>query len=331
MTKPRIVFSHMAKTGGTALLYHFRQSLGPEAVLMHGPHTRVMSFFADELQTEELSIEQRQAASIVQGHGVTEQTLGLLGDPGFKLMVVLRAPVGLTRSRFNHRVKGLQRRGISLDGAGFLKTYERNGLAGALVRLFPTFVDDGGASGLEQALSVLRKFEYVYTTENLNAQARPMMRLHGLPEEIERKRVAGTSKLELDVSDRAILAENEVDQALFEATNHVVGGDGSTHNALGFDAAARADAYARVSAAQPNGEQLRTICYEKTANALCQELKGEAALLKIEVAPDTVRILHLDRFSKILRSRFENISGQYNEAQASASAQHAAKWMRRHG
>lgn len=296
----KIVFPHIAKTGGTALLYHFRRNLGDERMFVYGPHSRCTRFFAGLPQLEELSLEERGRCGVVQGHGVDEQTLGLLNDPSFKLMVVLRSPVPLTRSRFNQRFIGNKRRGKGIDAEKFMQNSASNIIAKRMIDLFPSFVDPDARSHAEEAISVLRKFDYVYTTEQLAAQAAPMMRVHGLPETIEHRRVAGEEKLELNVSDEQIMSQNAVDQEVFETFNHVVGGDGSSHNAAGLDSKGRATVLKRIKAPAANADGLRRFCYDELARAMCRDLQVEAALAKIELDPGSVAIADIAAFQTIL-------------------------------
>ena len=325
----KIIFPHLAKTGGTAMLYHFRKSIGDDKVVSFGPHSRCQRFFADQHQLEELPAEDRAKTQVVQGHGVDENTFALLGDPSFQLMVVLRGVVPLVRSRYNQRNIGAVKRGTTIDSKRFMESYRDNAVATALIELFPTFVDDPQADLKAQTVSLLRKFDFVYTTEQLGQQTVPMMQAHGLPTEIARRRVAGEAKVHLDVTDEDILARNAVDQAVFEAANQQLGGDGFGHNPFGFDPDGRAAALDRIMARRSDPETMRQTCYEELARALCKDLHGEAAMKKLEVHGDRVALADPAAFKPILERHLSEKLPGYSDAAREISAKKAQKWASR--
>ena len=311
------------------MLYHFRQALGDDKVLSFGPHSRCQRFFADQPQLEELDDATRAATQVVQGHGVTEDTIALLNDPSYRLMVVLRGVVPLVRSRYNQRNIGATRRGDTITAEKFMRKYRQNAVTTALIQIFPEFVDDPDAPLKEQGISLLRKFDYVYTTEMLGQQTVPMMRAHGMPTEIARRRVAGEARIELDASDEDILAASPVDQALFEIANRQMDTDGLYHNPFGFDATGRAAAVDRIMSRRPDPGTLRTTCYEELALALCKDLHAEAAMVKLAFDGSDVALDDPGAFQAVLERTFAEKQTDYSANARAISAERAAKWTQR--
>ncbi len=325
----KIVFPHIAKTGGTALLYHFRQNLGEDRIFVYGPHSRCTRFFADQRQLEELEPIEREKCSVVQGHGVTEMTLGLLNDSKFKLMIVLREPVALTRSRFNQRTIGMRRRGSSVEPDTFMQENASNVMTERLLRLFPTFVDPTADADIEKVKSILRKFDYVYTTEKLDIQAARMMTAYDLPPDIEKRRVTGGEKVELGVTDEEIMSLNEDDQTVFEAFNREVDSDGDNYNALGFDKNGRDTVISNIVSKAPTGTELKEFCYDELAYGLTLDLQAEMALRKIECDPDSVAIVDLSLFEKILLRKWNETRITLPELALERSDERARRWVQR--
>ncbi|MEL6617693.1 MAG: hypothetical protein AAFP16_02370 [Pseudomonadota bacterium] len=324
---PKIIFPHLPKTGGTALLYHFQVALGAERVLTFGPHSRVRRFFSDRYQIEELDDEAKAQTCIIQGHGVDENTFPLLRDRQYKLMVVLRGAPGLVRSRFNQSSIGAKRRGGSRTPEQFWDNYADNAVSHAIVRMFPNFVDDPQASLGDRVISVLRKFDYVYTTEQLAAQSAAMMRFYGLPTDIAHRRVAGEKKLPLHLTDAEILARQHIDQDVFEKANTVITGDGRSHNPFGFDAEGRERAIAKISS--PSDADLRRNCYDELARALCANLCADAAMSKLALEQDQVPVKDKAEFAKIFIRHYLKKSGSYGKIAQQKSVDRARSWMAR--
>ncbi len=282
MTTPRILFSHIPKTGGTTLLSHFRGQFGEDAMCVLGPHNRCKRFFANTLQVEEMNQSQRAGYRVVQGHGVNDSSIDLMQDPQMRLMVVLREPVGLVRSRYNQRFSAAKRKDLEVTPEIFMNKNANNNTAHLVVKAFPALMDPGATTLLDQASSILRKFNYVFTTENMGAQLSPMLRAYGLSEKIERKRVA-EHKEPFPFSDADIKAANEVDQQLYDIFARPITSDGHSHNAGGFDAAGNKAVFDSIlQNHKRSAADWQQYCYDALADALCRELRGAAALTLLD-------------------------------------------------
>ncbi|WP_137702843.1 hypothetical protein [Marimonas lutisalis] len=318
-----LVFPHIPKTGGTTLLYHFRRNLGDNAILSYGQHNRVTRFFTNRPQLEEMSREDIDGLHVVQGHGVSSEVLPWLGDTAIKLLVVLRHPVGLTRSRFNHRKTNLAKRALEVSSDDFVRQDGENFFSSLLINKFAALADAGAQSPQDKVISILRKFDYVFTTEQLDAQVQGLMDELNLPHEMERRRVA-EQKATLELSDDEIAARHPLDLAMFEKANRVVSGEG-THNPFGFDAEGRARAMAALSAAQ-DGDAVR-LAYVDLAKAICHNLRAEAALAKLE-RPAPVALNDRALFQEILQEHWARMERGLSEERRKISADWREAWLK---
>lgn len=282
MTEIRILFPHIPKTGGTSLLYHFRRQLGDDRILILGPHARAQRFLGCQPQFEELTEKELAPIRVIQGHGVDQSAIPVLGAENLRLLVVLRHPLSLTRSRYNHMYNMMAGRQATLSSEEFKQRDPGDVMCRNLVGSFPEFVDpEAGDDLAEQAISVLKGFDYVLTTENMDRQVVPLSRAMGLDPTLERRRVA-ESRQELEESDDEILARNRNDLKLFGRCNHVLESDGRSHNALGYDPSIAQRAASRLQAPPPGSVERQRACYEALARGLAGSSQLAAALDWIE-------------------------------------------------
>lgn len=282
MTHPVLIFPHIPKTGGTTLLYHFREHMGEDAILKSGPNSRMRLFFDDKPQNEEADAEAQGKMRLIQGHGVTEASVQYAGDRDVRLMIVLRHPVSLTRSRFNQRQNAMKRRADTMTSEQFLKRLGSNFMTGLLVKKFAAFADADAQTDLDRALSILKKFDYVFTMESLDASVVGLMDRLELPTSMERRRVA-EAKVPLEADDDRLRALNADDLALYEAASQPVTTQDGRHNGLGFDAEGQARALEAIRArASGDKEQLRIEAYTELARIIAADLRAEAAFAKLD-------------------------------------------------
>jgi hypothetical protein len=321
---PPILFRHIAKTGGTAVLHHMRRGFGGAGVQVLGPHARVRLFFTGLPQPEDMDAQARARLRVVQGHGAGQGAVTWLGRRDLRLMVVLREPVSLTRSRYNQRVEGAAKKGLSVPSRRFLRKLAANPMCSRLVADFPALVDEGAGGLADQALSVLRKFDYVATTEGLSDQLQPMFARYGLPADMERRRVAG-QKAELEVGDDEIRALNTEDIRLYEAVQRgTAPASGDVINPLGQDAQAKARAMAALCAQPPEEDRDQAL-----AQALCQGLRAEAALAFLDRYPERVALPDPTRFCAVLEPMWQAKAAHLESRGQTSVLTRSAQLMRR--
>ncbi|MGL4320144.1 MAG: hypothetical protein ACRCS3_04710 [Paracoccaceae bacterium] len=318
-----MIFPHVPKTGGTTLFYHFRKALGDSAIYSYGAPNRPVRFLAGLPLLEEMSSAEIASLRLIQGHGVNERVLSRLSGQDIRLLTILRNPVSLVRSRFNHRTTALAKVGRTVSPTEFLDHLASNQVCQFFCNAFPALIDDPSESLAKQAIAILRKFHYVFVTEKLDSQTVGFMTDLGLPTQLEKRRVAETYHF-LDVPDEVIIEKNQHDMELFEAASRMAIGDG-VHNGLGFDAAGLAQARARIREEEP--EIAQQDCYNKLADSLCRELLAETGLAAISADRQRIALKSVDQFEEILRQKWAGHCITITPERAEISARNLRQWQ----
>lgn len=319
-----LVFPHIPKTGGTTLLYHFRKNLGDNNILSYGRHNQCVRFFENEPQLEEMLASDLSKLRIIQGHGVNDMMLPLLPNEKIKLMVVLRNPIGLTRSRYNHNKNSLADRGISVTSENFLASEKGDVISMLLLKKFNSFFDRSAKTRRDRVISILQKFDYVFTTEQLDAQVAGMLDQLSLPHELERRRIA-EKKAVLDVTDEELANANALDMELFETANQVLPPN-EHHNPFGFDEEGRDRVLRSLGDKLPPQETITADLYNWLADSLCRDLRAEAALAKM-AAGGPIALSDPEMFHGILKKTWAEAESNLTPERATISANNKARWL----
>lgn len=192
-----------------------------------------------------------------------------------------------------------------------------------LLGKFRSFIDPDAKTRHHRVISILRKFDYVMTTENLDRQVATLMSELSLPKELERRRVA-EKKVALEAEDSDIQAQNQLDIEVFEAANTVLT-DLERHNPFGFDAVGRAEAVARVVAASEPRKAVIASAYGDLAQSLCNDLRAEAALAKL-ASPQEIALDDPSGFREILAARWAEAQKNLTKRQHGISTQRLRQW-----
>jgi len=165
-------------------------------------------------------------------------------------------------------------------------------------------------------LSILSKFDYVFTTENLDKQIPGFLKTYGLPAMSERRRVS-SDKLELDLTDEEIIKDNGIDIDIFEAVNKVLDTPDS-HNGLTFDKAGKKAAIKKLSKRPKRNRKATLAIYQHLAKSLCGNLRAEAAIEKMTFGED-VKLNRPKLFKTILQDAFNERLEKMNPRQVKIS------------
>ena len=326
---PVLVFPHLAKTGGTTLLYHFRKHLGDEAICSVGPHNRMQQVLNGQTLFEDMTADDFAPIRLMQGHGVDDAAVAMLAKHrDIILVTVLRASVPLARSRFNHRTKELGKIATTAKNDGtlsleaFLKRHGKNPQARALKSAFSGLITTDRNNMDAKTRSLLKKFDHVLTTEQLDAQCVPIFDLLGLPPKMERRRVA-EDKVDLALSDEEIYDNHPVDNAIHAAANQVSPDPSGHHNPFGFDRAGRDAAFARLSV---DLDTYRARSYQKLAAHISERLMAEAALASMDAG--IAKLGAPDMFARILSRTWAKQKAQLSTTQLERSEVNQQRWAK---
>lgn len=208
---------HISKTGGTSILYNFRNHLDRDAFLNYGPTSNVARFLSGKPMFEEMPPSEHLKYQFMFGHGVHEGLLETLPHTDVTLFCVFRDPYMRLLSQFKHQTRMNARKGATLSSEVFLQQRQNNPSSHQLVAHFPTLAGQGDLR--TRAHNVLKHFRFVFSTDNLTEQSSGLFRLAGAPP-IKTKRRVYTESVELPgLSREDVYAANQVDYEINEAIN----------------------------------------------------------------------------------------------------------------
>lgn len=210
---------HIAKTGGTSILYNFRTNLAPEASFNYGHVSNVNRFLTGQPLLEDIAPNDLLNLKFIFGHGVHEGLLRTLPHPDLALFCVFRDPYLHMLSHFKHQTRMGANDGTSITPGKFLEQRSDNPASRFVVAHFPTLAGEGDLR--TQVLNVLKHFRFVLSTDNLTEQSVGLFRLAGVPPITSKRRVY-PEVIELPgLSREDVYAANAVDYEINQAINAI--------------------------------------------------------------------------------------------------------------
>lgn len=272
---------HFAKTGGTSLLAH-AVSQFPDRFAVHGygPRANAERLFNGERLIEEYDADELKRVRFVFGHGVNADVAALFPPERVRLFVVCRDPFTRFVSTYKHHLR-TDKAGKPLSPRAFLDRQTQDPFAEAVLRGFGAYAPDGQQAGEAALVETLRNFEFVLTTEHLDAQSADLFRAVDLPPLSTRKRQF-PDEPDLDgITSEEIHERNRIDTVVSRSANEAfakqAGAAGGTHNPFGFDATARQ----RFGDAARTG-MTREQRIERAYIALFDMLRGQDRLVSLQ-------------------------------------------------
>ncbi len=191
-----------------------------------------------------------------------------------------------------------------------------------LLQKFGALADPNVRSPRGRVVSILRKFDYVFTTESLDQQMQGLARDLTLLGPLERRRVA-EKKESLDLSNDEIEQRNPIDLELFEMANKKLDQQGR-HNPFGGGKAARVRAITQLQSSSMERSHERV--YQELSQALCQNLRAEAAIAKLNI-DSKIALRHPRKFQEVLKQNWETYAATLPAERVLISKNWLARWQ----
>ena len=280
--------ANLAKTAGSSLAGHAKSHLDEKQFFRFGRFSRVSRFLEGQPQLEDLPDDLRDEMVFVFGHGVQFSSTLLVPDRLPDLMIAIRHPVSLFRSRFFNHVKRAQKVGKTLsfeEWEGMPDTPNR--FCSFVVETFGDLGNESRDVSFDNVTKILKHFRYVFVTEQITDQVRAMWATLGLPEAMPRLRVT-PEKLRRetpDLDESSILKRHSIDLEIFELLNTDEwrkDAPSGVVNTVGFEEERLRAAMKSAREAAVSPEQQREQGYRDLVDQIIKDTQLEAALLKFE-------------------------------------------------
>lgn len=226
---------HIAKIGGTSILYNLSTHVDQDAYFNYGPHSNVARFFKGQPTLGEMEDKKLKKLKFVFGHGVNERLLRALPHKNLALFCVYWDPYEHMLSQYKHRIRMSALKGNSITVETFLERRQNNPASHFLVTHFPTLAGEGDLR--TRSHNVLKHFRFVLSTDNLTQQSVGLFRLAGVPPITAKRRVYPESVEIPGLSRDDVYAANAVDYEINQAINAIEQDpeQADTWNPIGYD------------------------------------------------------------------------------------------------
>ncbi|WP_262689756.1 hypothetical protein [Kordiimonas aestuarii] len=317
-----IVGYHVAKTGGTTVMHHIQNHLGPEAYFGYGQHPASERFFSGRPLWEELTQEERAPVKFVFGHHVNDYILaGLSGDKP-ALFTVLRDPFTHFVSQYKYHLSVIRGEGRHVGAREYFKEWQENRVSGELCKFFTHLYPEADAPvSEEKIIHILKQFRFLCATEKLTEHSAPISVELGIPPVEGRHRVS-TNKADLEgLTPEEVYERCPLDYKMHKAVLDGAGPDGTT-GPLAYDDAAFQDSLKRLSGSFTKAEQIR-MAYERLVHFFRHNDLMEAAQLHLALAKR-----NHPRYAPVIRSTPIPTRQRMKFAVARSEKEKAAVYMR---
>ena len=272
-----IIGYHVAKTGGTTIMHHMRDHLGEDAYYGYGNNGAMRDFFRGQPLWEELSADQRAPVKMIFGHGVRQNLLLGVKASEAGLFTSLREPFSHFVSRYNHRLKSLKLKGLSITPREFIEQQGDDAISKAIFKNFRKLCG-GQAFDKDSVFAVLRQFQFLCTTEQLTQQTEQLCENFGIPPVTGRFRVAANKVGIGDVSAEEIYDRFPTDRAIHEELT--AAGDVRRSGSLKYDETAFSESVTRINQRFSIEKEIKT-AYARLADFLVVQGALDAARLEL--------------------------------------------------
>lgn len=281
-----IVGYHVAKTGGTTVMHHILNHLGPEAYFGYGQHPASDRFFSGKPLWEELTAEDRKQVRFVFGHHVNDYLLAGLGKEKPALFTVLRDPFTHFVSQYKYHLTVIRGEGQHVGARDYFAKWQENRVSGELCKFFTHLYPEADAPASEAKIThILRQFRFLCATEKLTEHSAPISRELGIPPVEGRYRV---SKNEVDLeglTPEEVYERCLLDLKMHQAVMDGAGPDGTT-GPLAYDDALFTESLERISGTYTKAQQIR-MAYERLVGFFRHNDLVEAAQLHLALSKRT--------------------------------------------
>ncbi|MDG1116508.1 MAG: sulfotransferase family 2 domain-containing protein [Flavimaricola sp.] len=280
-----LAFHNVPKTAGTSINFLMNENLG-EKSLNIGIHSAQSRFMKNKQQFVDMNEQELGQIKFVQSHTLSLRDLQWFNNRIVLLMTVIRNPIERDISAFHHFNSEALRVGRApIENIGqFLSRQKPNIFTHSILKNFSDLQSPDAMSDFEKVTSILERFQYVFTTEEIGSLGLAIEKILGFSQEIPKRRIGIKSHYSEEYRS-TIELRNALDMAVY---NWVRTKRQRDHMKNVFTAIQTKP----MSAHQRDA--CRTDFYQKLSAGLIENRLGASALLKL-ISPSIYKDLTVDR------------------------------------